>query len=92
MVFEEEVFYYELRPDYIVREPIKYGFFNISENYSANDVLGDIQNLIYYTLVYKLNIQPFNFSKYNCVLVIPDIFHRSQIKNIVNMLFKEFQF
>ena len=54
------------------------------------EILGDLTNLIYYTLVYKLNILPIHFNRYNCVLIVPDIFHRTQVKSLVSMIFKEF--
>lgn len=33
-VFEDEIYLVEERPDYIVRQPIRHGFFNLTGNYS----------------------------------------------------------
>ncbi|CAD8176546.1 unnamed protein product [Paramecium pentaurelia] len=86
VVFEDDIF----TGEYLVRQPIKHGFFNLTDNYSIQDVIEDLYKLTLYGLSCKLEVK--NVSDYYCILVIPDIFQRIQVKMLVDMLIRQLGF
>ena len=51
VLFDDDVYMVEQNPDFIIRKPIRHGFFNVSEyNEDYTAIINDIENLIYYIL------------------------------------------
>lgn len=75
---------------YILRKPIKYGFFNFE--YPFQGVVDDITKIIEYCLINVLQINKKSFGNYGIVLLIPDLFIKQQVKALVNIFLKTFQF
>lgn len=71
---------------YWLRYPIKYGFFN--QEYSYQSVCDDIHKIADFCVTAVLQIKRKEFDKYNVVLIIPDIFVRTQIKGLINVFMK----
>jgi actin-related protein len=87
----EEVFYLEGRKDFKIREPIQYGLLNVSEKYSEQEALNDLELLIRKTID-DMNIPKKDIEKYSVVLCVPDKFHRGQFKLIIDMLMERIGF
>lgn len=77
---------------YIIRYPIKYGMFNISPDYSYQAVLDDLYKIIEFCVTQFLQIKKQNFSAYYVVLIIPDLFIKQQVKGLVNLFLRDFNF
>ncbi|KAM3130902.1 hypothetical protein pb186bvf_017014 [Paramecium bursaria] len=92
IVFEDDVFVYESRPDYVIKQPIKHGFFNLTNGQTINDVIDDLQKLTLYILSNKLEITLKEVQDYYCILIIPDVFQRNQIKALIDMLLRQIGF
>ena len=71
---------------YLIRYPIKYGFFN--QEYSFQSVCDDIYKIADYCVTQVLQIKRKDFGNFNVVLIIPDLFVRSQVKGLVNVFMK----
>ena len=75
---------------YILRKPIKYGFFN--NEYSHQSVVDDLTKIIEYCLINILQINKKSFGNFGIVLLIPDLFIRKQVKALINIFLKTFGF
>jgi hypothetical protein len=75
---------------YIIRFPIKYGFFN--NEYSFYGVLDDLMKIIEFCIVSILQIKKSSFPNYNIVLIIPDLFVKQQVKGLVNIFLRNLNF
>ncbi len=71
---------------YVVRYPIKYGFFN--NNYTYQSVCDDIHKIVDFCVNSILQIKRKDYVNYNIVLIVPDLFIRTQIKGIINVFMK----
>lgn len=87
----EEVFYLEGRKDFKIREPLQYGLLNVSEKYSEQEALNDLELLIRKTIE-NMNIPKSEIEKYSVVLCVPDKFHRGQYKAIIDMMMERIGF
>jgi len=90
--FEDDIYVHQNNPNFVIREPIKYGLFNLSKSYNFDAILGDIEQLIRYILEKKLELSQLEFSKYSIILIVPDVFHRGQVKGIINIFMKKLAF
>jgi hypothetical protein len=68
MILEDEAFLYENNPDYIVRQPIRYGYF------SSPSSIDDIYNLTTYIITVKLGIPLKDINEMSSIVIIPDVF------------------
>jgi actin-related protein 8 len=75
---------------YIIRYPIKYGFFN--NEYSFQGVLDDLQKIIEFCVLNILQIKKAQFSNFNIVLIIPDLYVKQQVKGMVNVFLRNLNF
>lgn len=78
------------RERYLLRYPIRYGFFNNEYNYQA--VLDDLNKIILFCITNVLQIDRKEITNYNVVLIIPDLLIRHQIKGLVNMFLRDLNF
>ena len=76
--------------DYIIRNPIQFGYFN--NEYPYYEVVDDLELILNFCFEQVLKIEPKNYNQYNIVLIIPDIFIKVQVKNLVNVFLKYFGF
>ena len=91
--------------DFIIRYPIKYGYFN--SNYEPSTVLNDLEKILSFCFydIMKLSNRQTNdkhieenqfvsqlISNTNLVLIIPDVFIKQQVKLLLNFMFKIFGF
>ena len=90
--FENDVYIHQNNPNFMIRQPIKYGLFNLSEQYPFDSVVSDLEKLIYHILTQKLELEQDDFPKYSIVLIIPDVFHRGQVKALINSFLKKLAF
>ncbi|AET38053.1 Arp8p Ecym_2311 [Eremothecium cymbalariae DBVPG len=80
---------------FLLRYPFANGSFNVkSPNYnSLQELLNDVVNLITFALSEtKLNISKSQFSSYNVVLIIPDLFEKSYVEQMIRLLISEMDF
>lgn len=75
---------------YQLRYPIRYGFFN--NNITYQGVLDDLRNITDFCLVQVLQIPRKEFSNYNVVIIIPDLFIKQQVKGLVNIFLRVLNF
>ncbi len=75
---------------YILRKPIKYGYFNTE--YHHQSVLDDITKIVEYCLINVLQINKKTYGNFQVVLLIPDLFIKTQVKSLVNVFLKSFSF
>lgn len=78
------------RDKYLLRYPIRYGFFNNQYSYQA--VLDDLKKIADFCLVQVLQIPRKEFTNYNVVIIIPDIFVKQQVKGLINIFLRVFSF
>ncbi|KAJ8079508.1 actin-like protein arp8 [Marasmius tenuissimus] len=72
--------------NYIVRWPIHGHNFNTKDYSSKQMVLNDIEAILRDTLKERLRIEPHDYNKYSVVLVIPDLYDRSYVRDLVHLL------
>ncbi|KAI0923712.1 hypothetical protein AcV5_009185 [Taiwanofungus camphoratus] len=71
---------------YVVRWPVYGGKFNTRDYQSNQSILGDIETILRVNLKEKLEIDASSFKDYSVVLVIPDFYDRSYVRDLVRML------
>lgn len=90
-VFGDAVVFLDHR-QYIIRQPIKYGLFNIrpEESYMQSDVLNDLCKIIRHIMVDLLELPASKLTAYSLIITLPNEFHRGQCKALIGMLFTQF--
>ncbi|KAF9269156.1 actin-related protein [Marasmius fiardii PR-910] len=71
---------------YVVRWPIYGPNFNIRDYSSKQMVLNDIETILRATLRDRLRIEPRDYGKHSAVLVIPDLYDRAYVRDLVHLL------
>ncbi|KAJ7623175.1 hypothetical protein FB45DRAFT_924792 [Roridomyces roridus] len=72
---------------YAVRWPIRGSNFNTRDyGSSVQTILADIETVLQHTLSEKLGINPRDYKDYSVVLIIPDLYDRSYVREFVNLL------
>ncbi|KAJ6518873.1 hypothetical protein C8R45DRAFT_949593 [Mycena sanguinolenta] len=72
---------------YAVRWPIRGSNFNTRDyGPSVQSILADVETVIRHTLQQKLGVQPRDYKDYSVVLVVPDLYDRSYVREFVNLL------
>ncbi|KAF9461204.1 actin-related protein [Collybia nuda] len=74
------------RAGYVTRWPIHGTGFNTRDYPSIQFVLGDLEAILRNTLKEKFNIGGEDYSKHSVVLVIPDFYDRSYVRDFVDLL------
>ncbi|KAL0577906.1 phosphatidylinositol kinase-related protein kinase tor1, partial [Marasmius crinis-equi] len=72
--------------NYVVRWPIHGPSFNTRDYSSKQMVLNDIESILRDTLKERLQIEPGDYNKYSVVLVIPDLYDRSYVRDLAHLL------
>lgn len=72
--------------------PLKHGVFNEVEYLSRQELIGDIQLILEGAIKSEMGIDVNDYSNYSAVLVIPDLFEKSQIYELTRMLFQDMNF
>jgi actin-related protein 8 len=72
--------------------PLKNGVFNETEYLSRQELIGDIQLILEGAIRSEMGIDIHDYSNYSAVLVIPDLFEKSQIYELTRMLFQDMNF
>ncbi|KAJ6515082.1 hypothetical protein C8R47DRAFT_1089959 [Mycena vitilis] len=72
---------------YVVRWPIRGSNFNTRDyGSSVQAILADVETVLQHTLRDRLGIKPHDYKDYSVVLVIPDLYDRSYVREFANML------
>ncbi|KAF9650794.1 actin-like ATPase domain-containing protein [Thelephora ganbajun] len=71
---------------YVVRWPLYGGHFNARDYPSHQVALSDIEVVLRETLSGSLSIDPKSYSDYSAVLVIPDFYERTYVKDLIDIL------
>ncbi|KAF7356541.1 Actin-related protein 8 [Mycena venus] len=72
---------------YAVRWPIRGSNFNTRDyGSSVQSILADVETVIQHTLRDKIGVHPRDYKDYSVVLVVPDLYDRSYIREFVNLL------
>ncbi|KAK9723389.1 actin-like protein arp8 [Basidiobolus ranarum] len=82
----------QLHPDYRLTYPVQNGSFNTSDYTSIQEVVADIRVIWRMAIEEELKIEAKEFSNYNIVLVIPDLYHKVYVTELVNMLLNDMKF
>lgn len=76
--------------NYVIHYPIRYGLFN--PNLQPQTVVDDLEKILLFCLVDILQIDRKYLSRYNAVLIIPDIHSKIQVKKLLNLFFRRLNF
>ena len=81
------------RPRYKLKWPLRYGYFN-EEDYESQALLfRDFAQIIEDALRNQLGIsKQRDLAQYGCVFVIPDLYEKSYVTVVLDLLFREFGF
>lgn len=90
--FGSDAFPYINNTNYIIRNPIKNGNFNISENYKEEQIINDLELLLAYILEVLLGIERYNCKNYFIMFSFNDNFNRYEWENFIDIFFKRFPF
>lgn len=71
---------------YELKWPIRHGLFNETDYNSAQELLGDISLILVDAIERDLGITFKDYREYNTVLIIPDLYTRSYVDNMVSLL------
>ncbi|GLB41816.1 hypothetical protein LshimejAT787_1004160 [Lyophyllum shimeji] len=71
---------------YTLRWPLYGANFNTRDYPSLQVILSDLEVIIRTTLKEKLDIDPRDYKSYSVVLVIPDLYDRAYVRELVNLL------
>ncbi|KAJ3706303.1 hypothetical protein LUZ61_010008 [Rhynchospora tenuis] len=77
---------------YCLRRPIRRGHFNISQNYSFQQVCEDLIAIWNWILTEKLNIHLKDRSSYSAILVLPETFDNREIKEMLSIVLRDLRF
>jgi actin-related protein len=80
------------RPDFVLRQPIKYGLLNISEGYPEEEIINDLEKITEHVVYELLGIPGNDLKNYSVIICAPDRFHRGQYKSIISMLMRKIGF
>ncbi|KIK61712.1 hypothetical protein GYMLUDRAFT_42744 [Collybiopsis luxurians FD-317 M1] len=72
--------------NYIVRWPIYGPNFNTRDYPSLQALLSDIETLLRKTLSDKFSIEPRDYKNFSMVLIIPDLYDRCYVRDLVNIM------
>ncbi|KAJ6636054.1 Actin-related protein 8 [Pseudolycoriella hygida] len=93
-IFGEEILDINPQGPYNVHFPIRRGELNIHSKVggSLTSVLSDLQEIWEYVLQCKMDIKLRDLHLYKAVLVIPDIYHRGHLRELMNLLLTKIGF
>ncbi|CAI9277737.1 unnamed protein product [Lactuca saligna] len=77
---------------YCLRRPIRRGHFNISQHYSMQQVVEDIEAIWDWMLIEKLHIPQSERNMYCALIVVPETFDNREIKEILSIVLRDLRF
>lgn len=77
---------------YCLRRPIRRGHFNISQHYSMQQVVEDIEAIWDWILIEKLHIPQSERNMYCALIVVPETFDNREIKEILSIVLRDLRF
>jgi len=82
----------DTNPDYRLLYPIRNGQLNSRDYASIQEVMGDLQIIWTESIKSELEIEESDFRNYNAILVIPDIYNRTYVSEMVTLLLRYMKF
>lgn len=79
-------------PRYRLFWPIRYGTFNERDYKSKRRVLEDVSTIIEDAIKKELKLEKKDLKTYSCVLVVPDLYEKNYVTEMLDLLLKEFWF
>lgn len=79
-------------PRYRLFWPIQYGTFNEKDYTSKRRLLNDISVILEEGLKRELGIEKRELKSYSAVLVVPDLYEKNYVTEMLNLLLREFWF
>lgn len=79
-------------PRYKLFWPIRQGWLNEKDYDSRRIILADIVHIIEQTLKQELRIGARDCRRYSCVFVIPDLYERQYVVNLIDLLLRDISF
>lgn len=77
---------------YCLRRPIRRGHLNISQHYSMQQVLEDLEAIWDWILVEKLHIPQSERNMYSALIVVPETFDNREIKEVLSIVLRDLRF
>ncbi len=77
---------------YVVQWPLRFGYFNVSSAQSVGTVMDNIEKIFEFAATERLKIPRAKFGQYAVILVIPDLFNKSEVKAYLDILLRRLQF
>ncbi|KAF8388212.1 hypothetical protein HHK36_026878 [Tetracentron sinense] len=77
---------------YCLCRPIRRGHFNVSQQYSLQQVLEDLYSIWDWILIEKLHIPPCERNMYSAILVVPETFDNREIKEMLSIILRDLRF
>lgn len=91
-IYGEEALRISPAEPYCLRRPIRRGHFNISQHYSMQQVLEDMQAIWDWILIEKLHIPRTERYMFSAILVVPESFDNREIKEMLTIVFRDLHF
>ncbi|KAJ4888787.1 Actin-related protein 9 [Raphanus sativus] len=92
IIFGEEAMRISPKDPYTIHRPIRRGHFNVSPQYSAQQVCEDLIAIWDWVLLDKLEIAHSERNKYSAVLVVPATFDNREIKELLTIVLRDLCF
>ncbi|XP_074319528.1 actin-related protein 9 [Silene latifolia] len=91
-IFGEESLRISPSEPYCLRRPIRRGHFNVSPDYSSEQVLEDLHAIWEWILTEKLRISRSERIMYSAMLIVPETFDTREIKELMSLVLRDLCF
>ncbi|KAL1191303.1 Actin-related protein 9 [Cardamine amara subsp. amara] len=92
VIFGEEALTISPKEPYAIHHPIRRGHFNVSPQYSAQQVIEDLIAILDWVLLEKLHIVHSERAKFSAVLIVPETFDSREIKEMLTIVLRDLRF
>ena len=82
----------DTKENYQLHRPIKNGYLNVFPGQSAILCVEMLEAIISKCLVQRLKIPRENFKHFNCVMTVPDLLNKREVKHYLNLLLGRLNF
>lgn len=72
--------------------PVKNGYLNVTDSTSVQTCIDALERIVKKSIYDKLKIPPKNFKHFKCVVAVPDLINKKEVKHIINLILKTLGF
>lgn len=88
----EEAISLHKNENYQLFHPIKNGYLNVTSTITAQTCIDALERILIKSITTKLRIPQKHFKHFKCVISVPDLINKKEVKHIVNLIFKSLGF